>query len=56
MLKLSKENAKNNIFTTFIGLGIDFNTNLVRNSIVSYFPLDFSFGFHSRKQLFLSTI
>lgn len=29
MLRMSKQNASNGIYTTFIGLGIDFNTNLV---------------------------
>ena len=29
MLRMSKQNAEEHIYTTFIGLGIDFNTDLV---------------------------
>jgi len=34
MVEISKENIKNNIFTTFIGLGVDFNVEFI-NDIAS---------------------
>lgn len=37
LFKITENNAKNNIFTTFIGIGVDFDTKLVEVNIFLYF-------------------
>lgn len=42
MIRISKENAKNKIYSTFIGVGIDFNTDLVS------IPISDAFTHHNK--------